>query len=390
MRKVADELETIRQANLLRRLRLTASSGEPGTAQPHNFASNDYLGLSQDAGLKQAFAEGILRHGSGSGASRLVSGTYAPHLALEEELAELKGTEAALTFSSGYATALGVIPALVGKNDFLLLDKLCHASLIDAARLSGARLRVFHHNDTEKLARLLDWSQREKSPDDRVIIVTESLFSMDGDTAPLQEIIEEKNRHGAWLLLDEAHAFGVYGPRGQGLAAELGLGDQVELQMGTFSKAAGLSGGYLAGSRDVIDLLINKARSFIYSTAPAPALAEATRHALQLIASEKGAQLRLNLQTRIKRFLESPAGSLSLVKGAIQPVILGEEAAALQASAELADNGYFVPAIRYPTVAKGRARLRVTLSATHNLAAIDSFCALLSRFPINPDPNPNT
>src|SRR5690606_36031075 len=203
-----------------------------------------------------------------SGASRLVCGTMAAHLRLEEKIAALKRTEAAITYSSGYAAATGSLPALCGKGDIILLDKLCHASLIDGARLSGATLRIFPHNDLDRLESHLRWSARRIDHDGRILVVTESVFSMDGDLAPLAGIVECKERHGALLLVDEAHALGVLGPRGRGLAAALGLEGRVDFQMGTFSKAVGLSGGYLCGDRAMIDLLVNRARSFIYSTAP--------------------------------------------------------------------------------------------------------------------------
>lgn len=227
-----------------------------------NFSSNDYLGLAGSADLRSALEDGVAKHGAGSGASRLVCGTHKAHSALEEALADFKGTEAALCFSSGFAVSLGTIPALVGPGDTLILDKLCHASLVDGARLSGATVRVFPHNHLEKLERLLGTAEG------RVLVVTESIFSMDGDASLLREIVELKTKHGAWLMVDEAHAVGVIGPHGRGLAAELGVEAQIELQMGTLSKAFGLSGGYVAASRPVIDLLINRARSFIYTTAP--------------------------------------------------------------------------------------------------------------------------
>ena len=235
-----------------------------------NFSSNDYLGLANDPRLREAAIDAIEEFGVGAGASRLISGTQSPHVRLETALARWKGTQAALCFSSGYAAAIGTIPALVGKHDVVLLDKLAHASLIDGARLSGAILRVFPHNHLGKLESHLEWAQREH-PDRRVLIVTESVFSMDGDRAPLRQLIDLKKRFGAMLLLDEAHAVGVIGPNGRGLAAEEGLAEEVDVQMGTLSKALGVSGGYICGSRGLIEWLVNRARSFIFSTAPPPA-----------------------------------------------------------------------------------------------------------------------
>ena len=219
-------------------------------------------------------------------------------------------------------------------------------------------MRIFPHNDLERLERHLQWAAGQVGDDGRIVVVTESVFSMDGDLAPLAEIVALKEKHGALLLVDEAHAFGVLGPQGRGLAAALGVESRVDLQMGTFSKAVGLSGGYLCGSRAMVDLLINRARSFIYSTAPSPALAATVRDALDLVCGARGEILRAAL-------LENRNTFSSDTTSAIVPVIIGENEAALAASAELLERGFLVPAIRYPTVPKGSARLRVTLSAAH-------------------------
>jgi 8-amino-7-oxononanoate synthase len=333
-----------------------------------NFSSNDYLGLAGSEMLREALAEGIAQYGGGAGASRLVCGTHRVHARLEEALAAFKRTEAALCFSSGFAVALGTIPALVGSGDTLILDKLCHASLVDAARLSGATIRVFPHNHLDKLSRLLETATG------RVLIVTESIFSMDGDAAVLREIVELKEKHGAWLLLDEAHAVGVLGPQGRGLTAALGLEDRIELHMGTLSKALGLSGGYLAASRVVIDVLINRARSFIYSTAPPPCLAHAAGEMLKVVGSEEGENRRQRLHEHVER-LRSHFGVVEH-PAAILPVILGSESEAMQASKSLLEAGFLVPAIRYPTVARGQARLRFTLSAGHSEGQIESLAGI--------------
>ena len=291
------------------------------------------------------------------GASRVVCGTLPPHRLLEEAVAAAKGTQTALVFSSGFATAVGSLPALAGKDDVLVLDKLCHASLIDGARLSGATIRVFPHNDTAKLARLLE-SIRAKQPTARVIVVTESVFSMDGDLCPLTELVELKDLHGALLFLDEAHAFGVLGPHGMGLAAQHGVQGRVDFQMGTFSKAAGLAGGYLATSAAWRDLLVNRARSFIYSTAPPPALAHAAMAALERIRSADG-------ELRRKQLRENISVLSAKHPSPVVPVLLGGNEAALEAAARLEWRGFLVPAIRYPTVPRGTARLRISLSAAH-------------------------
>ncbi|WAC21814.1 8-amino-7-oxononanoate synthase [Luteolibacter sp. SL250] len=334
-----------------------------------NFASNDYLGLSGHERIKDTFCEGIGRFGAGSTASRLVCGTQPPHLLLEETLAEKKRTEAALTFSSGYATALGTIPVIAGKDDFIILDKLSHASLVDASRLSGATLRVFPHNDMGKLSRLLS-SIRAKSPHATILVVTESVFSMDGDLCPLREIVDLTEAHGALLFLDEAHAIGVLGNHGMGLADELDLQERIAFQMGTLSKAVGLSGGYVAASRAWIDLFINRARSFIFSTAPPPAVAHAATASLELIDSPEGAALRERLFSNIRFLKDHPSPVI--------PHIFGGNHETLDAAASLESSGFLVPAIRFPTVPRGTARLRVSISASHPPAAVTALAAAIS------------
>jgi 8-amino-7-oxononanoate synthase len=366
MSSPAESLRQLAAVGLLRRQRpLDSPTGVQVTREGRtlwNFASNDYLGLARHPQIEAALIEGVQRYGAGSAASRLVCGTLPPHQLLEEALATVKQTEAAITFSSGFATALGVIPAIVEKSDFILLDKLSHACLVDAARLSGATIRVFPHNDLGKLERLLI-STRAKSPASRILIATESVFSMDGDLCPLREIITLAEAYDALLLLDEAHGFGILGEHGMGLAEQENLQQRVAFQMGTLSKSAGLSGGYLAASRDWIDLLTNRARSFIYSTAPPPALAHAALASLALIRSENGKSLRAKLRENIA--LLSPHST------PIVPVILGSNESALTASAELEQSGFLVPAIRFPTVPRGAARLRISLSAAHSRDTVE-------------------
>jgi 8-amino-7-oxononanoate synthase len=297
-----EQLAALHADSLHRQLREieSAQGAEVDLGGKHliNFSSNDYLGLANDPRLRDAAIATIEEFGVGAGASRLVSGTLSPHLRLERALAKWKGTEAALCFSSGYAAALGTLPALVSRKDVILLDKLCHASLIDGARLSGAILRVFPHNHLKKLESQLQWAQRQH-PKARVLIVTESVFSMDGDRAPLGELFELKRRFNAILLLDEAHAIGVLGANGRGLAAEEGLAHDIDVQMGTLSKALGVSGGYICGSRELIDWLINRARAFIFSTAQPPALAGAALAAVEFLDSAEAEKRRQLLWRKI-------------------------------------------------------------------------------------------
>jgi 8-amino-7-oxononanoate synthase len=359
------ELAKLEAASLRRTLRAT-------DAEMLNFAANDYLGLSRHPALIEAARQATARHGTGAGASRLVTGTDSAVLALEEQLAAWKEKEAALVFSSGYAAALGTIPAVVGKGDTVILDKLAHASLIDAARLSGATVRTFPHNDMARLEALLAKISAGKT---RILVVTESIFSMDGDVASLRELVELKERHGVWLLVDEAHATGLYGATGAGLLAEAGLSARVEIVMGTLSKALGSVGGTIAGSRVLIDWLINRARSFIYSTALPPGVIAASRAAIDLARGKEGEALRARLRENIAHFhtgLPAAWRNRTLSTSAIQPLICGDASTALQLAASLRDQGFLIPAIRYPTVPRHAARLRVALSAAHTGKDIDA------------------
>lgn len=361
-----------------------------------NFSSNDYLGLANHPALIEAGARALRDFGGGTGASRLICGSLRPHHELEAALADLKGTEAALCFSCGYTAALGAIGALVGRADFILIDRLVHACVVDAARLSGATLRVFAHNDLEDLEAKLKWcDQRRKlapgsavaSPTSaHILIVTESVFSMDGDLAPLLDLVELKDRYGAWLMLDEAHATGLYGTRGGGCAEAEGISNRVEVQMSTLGKAVGAAGGCVAGSRSLIDFLVNRARSFIFSTAPPPAIAAAAEAGVRLIQSTEGAERRSRLWSnagQIDALLSKlghdfgGTGVNHAPRSPIRPVRLGRESRALAVAEALRGQGVFVPAIRYPTVARGQARLRLTVSAEHTAADLRELdCAL--------------
>ena len=364
---LSDALEEIELAGLTRRLTPLETPQLPlvrrGDVMVVNFSSNDYLGLAAHPAIRDAAMGEWERGGFGSGASRLICGTMTAHEELEVSIARFKRTPAALAFHSGYAAALGTIPAICGKDDVIIMDKLSHACLIDAARLSGAVLRVFPHNDLNKLESHLAWASR-KHPQARVLIVVESVYSMDGDLAPLREIVDLKERFGAWLFLDEAHAVGVLGPSGGGLAEELGIGDRIEVQMGTLGKALGAHGAYVAGSRVLRDYLINRARSFIFSTAPPAPVAAAATKAIEIAQSPEGGRLRECLWKNIRNLAAELQASKP--ESAIIPHILGSENAATSASTELLQKGFLVAAIRFPTVAKGAARLRFTVTSLHH------------------------
>jgi 8-amino-7-oxononanoate synthase len=380
-----EELRDLRARSLLRRLRTFDSPQRPSVTQGGrtlvNFSSNDYLGLASEPALRAAAKAAIDEYGVGSGASRLVCGTLSPHTRLEETIAKFKGTEAAIAFSSGYATAVGTLTALAREGDVIVLDKLSHASLIDGAKLSGAAIRVFPHNHLGKLESHLAWA-REHAPEGRVIVATEAVFSMDGDRAPLEEIIAIKKRFSALLLLDEAHSVGVLGRNGRGLADAQGVARDVDIHMGTMSKALGVSGGYIAGSRPLIELLVNRARSFIYSTSPPPAIAATACAAIEWLMSEHGEQRRELLWRNLARLGDALPRQLlgeRRIQSAIVPVILGESERALDAAERLLEAGFVVPAIRYPTVPKDAARLRITVSASHTAEQIAALCESLKR-----------
>lgn len=384
-------LAGIREAGLWRELRRIDS---PQGARVRfagrelvNLSSNDYLGLAAHPALIEAAAQALRDFGAGAGASRLICGSLAPHHRLEESLAAFKGTEAALSFSSGYAAAVGTITALLDKDDVIVVDRLVHACCVDAARLSGAKLRVFAHNDLGELESILQWADQRlqtvgnSARKGRVLVVTESVFSMDGDLAPLREIVELKDRFGAWLMLDEAHALGLFGEQRRGLADAFELGDRIEIQMGTLGKALGAAGGFVAGSRRLVDLLVNRARSFIFSTASAPASAAAAEAGIQLVAGPEGAarnQRLWALVDALKNALIRSGWPPGLVRSPIIPLVVGDEGTAVNLAAALREAGYFVPAIRFPTVARGGARLRVTISASHQLEELSQFAAAVA------------
>ena len=331
-----------------------------GTGELVSFADNDYLGLANDQRVKEAAAKAAMDYGAGAGASRLVTGTLLPHLGLERHLAAFKGAEDAIVFSTGYMANLGAISALVGKGDVVLSDALNHASIIDGCRLSGAEVMVYQHLDMDALDRHLSAARGAR----RVLVVSDGVFSMDGDILDLPRFIEICRRHGAFSMVDEAHALGVVGRTGRGLSEHFGCGHP-DVMMGTLSKALGSSGGYVAGSATLVEYLRQKARPFIFNTAPTPASVAAADAALSLL--EREPRLVENLHSNVAAFASAAKG-LPAVRGgasAIFPVVVGDERMAVAVSGELERSGFLVPAIRYPTVARGEARLRVAVSARH-------------------------
>jgi 8-amino-7-oxononanoate synthase len=334
-----------------------------------SFCSNDYLNLSQHPAVKRAAAAAAETYGAGAGASRLVTGSHPLYAELESRLARLKGTEAACVFGSGYLANAGIIPALAGRGDLILIDELAHSSMHTGARLSGATIMPFRHNNGAHLGALLDV---ERARFRHALILTEGVFSMDGDLAPLPDLSAIANRHDAWLMSDDAHGIGVLGG-GRGSAYASTPPAAIPLQMGTLSKAIGSYGGYLCGSRAVIDLMHNRARTLVYSTGLPPAALGAAIAALDIIESDPElAALPVQKARAFTRAANLPAADSPIV-----PVTIGDADAALRASALLEDEGFLVIAIRPPTVPEGTARLRVTFNAAQPDAAIERLAGLV-------------
>ena len=330
-----------------------------------NFSSNNYLGLANHPEVVQAFAEYARRYGVGSGASRLINGHTEVHAELEETFARFKGAEACLTFSSGYLANLGILGTLGDPETTIFSDELNHASIVDGCRLSRARVEVYRHADPGHLEDLLKASRTK-----RRIIVTDGVFSMDGDIAPLPDLTELKEKYGAMLVVDDAHATGVLPPQGRGSADYFSLAGKIEIQMGTFSKALGTYGAYLCGSRVLVDYFINKCRTFIFNTGLPPALAGATMKSLALLSHHPERLLSLLQNEEIfRREMEARGRKMSSVT-AIMPILVGKDQDTMAVSQRLYDRGLFILGIRPPTVPEGKGRLRLTLMATHTPAMV--------------------
>ena len=340
-----------------------------------NFCSNDYLGLANDPEVIAAFQKAASEWGVGSGASHLVCGHQRPHQELEEALAAHTGRERALLFSTGYMANLGVISALLGKADAVFEDRLNHASLLDGGLLSGARFRRFAHNDPLALERLLQRSEAR-----RKLVVVDGVFSMDGDEAPLAALAEVCEANEAWLMVDDAHGLGVLDELGRGSLFAQGVNARTQILMGTLGKGLGAGGAFVAGSHELIETLIQFARTFIYTTAMPAAVAAAT-----LVSLEKSRQenwRRQKLAELVKRFRAGASEqgyTLMASQTPIQPILIGSDADAMALSAALREKGFLITAIRPPTVPEGEARLRVTLSAAHELADVDALLTALEQ-----------
>jgi 8-amino-7-oxononanoate synthase len=377
--ELAQELADLESQALRRRLQvveevLPGGKMRVGGQVLLNLSSNDYLGLAQDPRLLAAAQAAAVHWGVGAGASRLVVGHFSLHQEVETELAAFKGTEAAVIFSTGYMANVGTITALMGPSDVICSDKLNHASIMDGIKLSGAALQRFPHRDLNRLENILQKAPAGK----RRLIITDSVFSVDGDLAPLKDLVELKERYGAWLMIDEAHATGVLGPGGAGLAQDLGLTARVDVHMGTFSKALGSLGGYVAGDRRLIDYLHNRARSFIYSTALPPPILGAIQAALQVVREEpEGRQNLLKNAAAFRGKLENAGFDTLGSETQIIPALVGKNEPTLKFAAALRERGLMAVALRPPTVPPGKARIRFSLSAAHETADLNQALATI-------------
>ena len=387
-----DALETARVNNTYRSMRLmeTPESSRvkirmpDGTSQEQVLlASNSYLDLANIYELKQAMAETVLEWGTGSGGARLTTGNKTPHQELEEFIAKFKGEESAITFNTGYMANIGTISALCGKNDFIFSDELNHASIIDGIRLSRAKCFVYKHNDMADLQRVIQEAEKSRAesalPAPRKLIVTDAVFSMDGDLANLPELLHIAKEMDFLLMVDEAHATGVLGKTGRGLAEHYGCA-HADVTVGTLSKAVAAEGGFVAGPKQLTEFLKNKSRSFIFTTAMAPAVAAAACNNLRYIDTHP--ERVQNLRENVKFFcdaLQREGVIVELSPSAIVPIVIGDEAKAMQISAKLQEQGILIPAIRYPTVAKGQARLRASLMATHTREQLQTAASIIAQ-----------
>ncbi|MEK7702450.1 MAG: 8-amino-7-oxononanoate synthase [Nitrospirota bacterium] len=361
-----DEIKSLQEMGLLRELTAIDSACDP-TLTIHGktflaFCSNNYLGLANHPVLKEAAIAAIQKFGVGTGASRLVSGNLSLYETLEAEIAKFKSSEKALVFNSGYTANIGILPALIGEKDLILFDRLNHASLFDGVKMSGGQLRVYRHKDMDQLKQLLT----KRPTGQKAIIVTDGIFSMDGDIAPLPEIVSLAEQYDAMIYLDDAHGTGVLGEHGKGTRAYFHLQTDRIIEMGTMSKALGGFGGFVAGSERFISYLTNKAKSFIYTTALPPSVLASALAALRLIQEEPGLREHLLENTnQLKKSVMAMGYDICGSETPIIPLLIGEADVAVAFSKRLMEEGIYVPAIRPPTVAKGKSRLRITLMATH-------------------------
>jgi glycine C-acetyltransferase len=377
---LAEQLETWRKAGSYQRLRVLESPCEPISRfdgrDVINLASNNYLGLADHPKLIEAQVEAARRFGAGSGAVRTISGTMSIHMQLEERIADFKRTEACVVFQSGFAANAGTVSAILGPDDHIVSDALNHASIIDGCRLSKAKIHVFAHKDTLRAAEILrelDGASGHK------LLITDGVFSMDGDIGPLPALVEIAERHGAIMMIDDAHSSGVLGRNGRGTVDHFGLHGRVDVQVGTLSKAIGVLGGYVCGSRDLIEFLYHRARPFLFSTSHPPAVAAACLAAFDILEKEPERIEKLWENTRyFKSHLKTAGFDTGASETPITPIIVGEAKIAHAFSAALFENGLLATGIGFPTVPEGRARIRTIVTATHTLEMLDRALEILT------------
>ncbi len=375
-----EHLQKLQDQHLLRQLRTIASATGPTVTLDGQtvilLSSNNYLGLATHPAVVEAAVEATRHYGAGSGASRLVCGSLTPHEELETALARFKGTEAALTFAAGYLANISALPALIGKDGLILADRLCHASLIDGCRLSGATFRIYHHRDMNHLEQLL----ARRSSSNPTLIVTDGIFSMDGDIAPLRDMALLAERYGAAVYVDDAHGTGILGETGRGTLEHCHVESRVPYHMGTLSKAIGSVGGYLTGSAEFIAYLVNTCRAFTYTTAPTPGSAAAATAALRIIRQEPERRARLwRNRDRLAQGLRDLGFRLASSESPILPIIVGDPDRAMNFARTLLTLGVYAPAIRPPTVPASTSRIRLTITADHTDEHIDQALAALAQ-----------
>ena len=377
-----DQLDDLEAKGLHFRLRVLEGEQKPRAhfdgKDVINLSSNNYLGLTTHKALRRAAIDAIRTHGVGSGAVRTIAGTMDLHMALEEQIAKFKGTEACVVFQSGFTANAGTVAAILGKDDLILSDELNHASIIDGCRLSRATIKVFKHRDVADCEHLCQ--ETENWPGHKLLI-TDGVFSMDGDIAPLAELCSLAEKFGCIMMVDDAHSSGVLGRGGRGTVDHRGCHGRVHIQVGTLSKAIGAMGGYVCGSRDLIDFLYHRARPFLFSTGHPPSVAATCQAAFTLLDSPDGEKLIKKLWSNTKFFQRRLKGfgfSTGATQTPITPIHVGEGAKAFEFSRRLYDAGVYIPAVGFPTVPEGRARLRAMVTATHKRADLERACAIIA------------
>lgn len=378
---LGEQLAGMKEAGSYFRLRQLESACEPVSRadgrEVINLASNNYLGLANHPRLKEAAIEAVRKYGAGSGAVRTITGTMAMHMELERKIAAFKHAEACVVFQSGFAANAGTVSAILGPEDHIISDELNHASIIDGCRLSRAKIHVFRHKDAAHASELLDGL---KDSAGRKLLITDGVFSMDGDIGPLPALVEAGERHGAIMMVDDAHSSGVLGRNGRGTVDHFGLHGRVHVQVGTLSKAVGVLGGYVCGSRDLIDYLYHRARPFLFSTSHPPAVTAACSAAFDLLLEEPERIERLWDNTRyFKAALRDSGFDTGASETPITPILVGEAQTAHQFSAALFEEGVWATGIGFPTVPKGKARIRTIVTSEHSRAQIDRAVEILTR-----------